>query len=481
MQVTTQSEDGLKREIKIVIDKGELKTKVAARLEQLKDQVRLKGFRPGKVPVDHLRRLYGRSVMAEVMQESVNEANEKTLKERNERLAVQPDVKFSEDEAEIERVFAGEQDLSFTVAYEVLPNIALSDLSKLTLERETTDVTEADIDRDIAQLVEQSVSYDAAEGRAAEDGDRVTIDYEGSIDGTPFEGGKGEGAQIVLGRGGFIPGFEEGLKGAKAGEGRVVTATFPAEYQVKDLAGKAASFAVTVKEIGAPKKPAVDDAFAQNFGLENLAKLREVITNRVKREYEQVSRSKVKRQLLDELEKAHAFTLPAKLVDGELSAIMAQVTNALKQSGKTLADDGKSEEEAKAEYSKVAERRVRLGLVLAEIGDKNKITVSEDELRRAMLEEARRYAGQEKRVLDYFKKNPQAVMQLRAPIYEDKVVDFVLELARPKERKVSREELLKRPDDEDEAATGARDSYGRLPGDPHFGHNHGPEHDHHHG
>jgi trigger factor len=479
MQVTTQSEDGLKREIKIVIDRGELKTKVAARLEQLKGQVRLKGFRPGKVPVDHLRRLYGRSVMAEVMQESVNEANEKTLKERNERLAVQPDVKFSEDEAEIERVFAGEQDLAFTVAYEVLPEIALADLSKLALERETSDVTEADVDREIAHLVEQSVSYEATAGRAAEDGDRVTIDYEGSIDGVPFEGGKGEGAQIVLGRGGFIPGFEEGLKGAKAGDSREVKATFPAEYQVKDLAGKAASFAVTVKEIGVPKKPAVDDAFAQNFGLESLAKLREVIANRVKREYDQVSRSKVKRQLLDELEKAHAFTLPAKLVDGELTAIMTQVTDALKRSGKTLADEGKSEEEAKADYAKIAERRVRLGLVLAEIGDKNKIAVSEDELRRAMLEEARRYPGQEKRVLDYFKKNPQAVMQLRAPIYEDKVVDFVLELAKPKEKKVSREELLKRPDDEEEVAPGARDSYGRLPGDPHYGHNHGPEHDHH--
>lgn len=481
MQVTTQSEDGLKREIKIVIEKGELKNKMAARLEQLKGQVQLKGFRPGKVPVDHLRRLYGRSVMAEVMQESVNEANEKTLKERNERLAVQPDVKFTEDDAEIERVFAGEQDLAFTVAYEVLPQIALTDMSKLALERETADVTDADIDREIDGLVEQSVTYEAVEGRAAEDGDRVTIDYVGSIDGTPFEGGKGEGAPIVLGRGGFIPGFEDGLKGAKAGESREVKATFPAEYQVKDLAGKAASFAVTVKEVGAPKKPNVDDEFAKNFGLESLAKLREIVSNRIKREFDQVSRSKVKRQLLDELEKAHGFTLPGKLVEGELSAIMAQVTNAMKQAGKTLADEGKSEEDSKAEYSKVAERRVRLGLVLAEIGDKNKITVSDDELRRAMLEEARRYPGQEKRVLDYFKKNPQAVMQLRAPIYEDKVVDFVLELAKPKEKKVSREELLKRPEEEEGTAPGVRDSYGRLPGDPHYGHNHGPEHDHHHG
>ncbi|KAB2849940.1 MAG: trigger factor, partial [Hyphomicrobiaceae bacterium] len=282
MQVTTQSADGLKREIKIVIDKGELKEKVARRLEELKDQVRLKGFRPGKVPVDHLRRLYGRSVMAEVMQESVNEANEKTLKERNERLAVQPDVTFSEDKAEIERVFAGEQDLSFTVAYEVLPEITIADLSTLSLERETTEVTDADIGRDLQQLVEQSVTYEAADGRAAEDGDRVTIDYEGTIGGVAFEGGKGEGALIVLGRGGFIPGFEDGLKGAKAGEPREVKATFPAEYQVKDLAGKDATFAVSVKEVGAPKKPVVDDAFAQNFGLETLAKLREVIATRNK-------------------------------------------------------------------------------------------------------------------------------------------------------------------------------------------------------
>ncbi len=451
MQVTETSSDGLKRQLKIVVGAGEIGERFAAKLDEVKDRVQIKGFRKGKVPVGHLKKVYGRSLMGEILQQTIEEKSREALAERKERPAFQPQIELSEDQQEIEKVMSGQADLSFGMTFEVLPEIALADFAGIQMEKLVADVDEKAIDDAVAQLVERSVSYEAAEGRVAEDGDRLTIDFVGKIDGTPFEGGAGEGINIVLGQGSFIPGFEDGLKGAKASEDRVVNATFPEAYPEATLAGKAATFDVTVKEVAAPKKPEVNDDFAKTLGAESLTQLRELVTEQIKREYEQASRGKLKRVLLDELEKRHDFALPPSLVDREFEGIWRQVSDGLQQAGRTFEDEGKTEDDAKAEYRKIAERRVRLGLILGEVGDKNQIQVSQDELRRALMEQARRYPGQERMVYEFYEKNPNAIAELRAPIYEEKVVDFILERAKPSEKKVDREELLK-PEPEDAEA-----------------------------
>ena len=443
MQVTETSSEGLKRTLKIVVDAGELGEKFSTRLNTVKDQVLIKGFRRGKVPVEHLKKIYGRSIMAEVLQEAVNETSRQAVTDRKERPAFQPKIDLTEDKDEIERVFNGKGDLAYTMSFEVLPEIVPAEMKDIKLDRLTAEVTGEDIDKAVEQLVERSVSYEADAGRAAGEGDRLTIDFEGRVDGVAFEGGKGEGVNLVIGQGGFIQGFEDGLKGAKAGEQRLVKASFPAEYPVKELAGKEAVFETTVKEVAKPIRPEVNDEFAKTLGAETLTALREMVSEQIKREFEQISRQKIKRGLLDALDKAHTFPLPPTLVDGEFEGIWNQVTEGLKQRNRTFADEGKTEEAAREEYRKIAERRVRLGLLIGEIGDKNQIKVSEEELRRALIAEARRYPGQERMVYEYYEKNPDAFAQLRAPIFEDKVVDFLLELADVAPKTVSREELLK--------------------------------------
>ena len=449
MQVTETQSDGLKRQLKVVVDANEIGARFAARLDELKDRVQLKGFRKGKVPVQHLKRVYGRSVMGEVLQQTIEEKSRAAISDRNERPAFQPQIELTEDQQEIEKVMSGQADLSFDMSFEVLPEISLMDFSELSLERPVADVDDKAVGEAISQLVERSVSYETAEGRAAEDSDRLTIDFVGKIDGEPFEGGAGEGVTIVIGQGGFIPGFEDGLKGAKAGEERTVTATFPAEYPEKTLAGKEATFDVKVKDVAVPKRPEVDDEFAKTLGAESLANLRELVTEQIKREYAQASRAKLKRVLLDELEKRHDFALPPSLVDREFEGIWNQVAEGLKQAGKSFEDEGKTEEQAKDEYRKIAERRVRLGLVLGEVGDKAEIQVSQEEMRRALVEQARRYPGQERMVYEFYEKNPNAIAELRAPIFEEKVVDHILEQAKPVDKKVDREELFKPESDED--------------------------------
>jgi trigger factor len=443
MQVTETVSDGLKRQLRVTVGAGELSERFQARLDELKDQVQLKGFRRGKVPVAHLKKVFGRSVMAEIVQQTVDETSRQALTDRKERPAVQPKIDLPGDGADIERVIAGQTDLAFDMSFEVLPEVAVTDLAAIKLEKLVADVEDAAVDKAVADLAERNLSYAAEEGRAASDGDRVTMDFVGSIEGQEFEGGKGEDVALVVGKSQFIPGFEDGLKGAKAGEERTVEATFPAEYPVPDLAGKTASFAVKVKEVGKPVVPEVNDEFAKGLGAESLAKLRDMVRAQIKREYESASRAKLKRALLDELDKRHDFALPPALVEGEFEAIWNQVTADLKQREKSFEDEGKTEEAARAEYRKIAERRVRLGLVIGEIGDKNKIQVTQEELRRALVEQARRFPGREKMVYEYYEKNPAALTELRAPVFEEKVVDYIIELAKPSERKVSVEELLK--------------------------------------
>jgi trigger factor len=444
----------LKRTLKVVVGAGELSERFTTRLDEVKDTIQIKGFRRGKVPVGHIKKVYGRSLMAEVLQDLVEKSSKQALSDRQERPAMQPEIAFSEDKDEIEQVMDGKADLAYTMSFEVLPKIDLIDMSTLSLEREVVDVDEETIDKAVAELVERNVTFEVEEGRVAGDGDQLKIDFVGSIDGTPFEGGAGEDMEIVIGRGGFIPGFEDGLKGAKAGEDRTVKATFPAEYQVAEFAGKEASFAVKVKSVAKPVKPEVNDELAKGFGLDSLDALRKVMRERIEGEYADFSRTKLKRELLDRLDKAHAFALPEALVTQEFDQIWAQVMDQLQKSGKSFADEGKTEESARAEYRAIAERRVRLGLVLAEIGDKAKVEVSQEELRNALFREARRFPGQEKMVYEYFEKTPGAVQQLRAPIYEDKVVDHIVGQAKVADRKVTRDELLKLPEGA-EAAEGA--------------------------
>lgn len=452
MQVTETNTDGLKRTLQVVVGASELGERFNARLGEVKDTIQLKGFRRGKVPVAHIKKVYGRSLMAEVLQDTVEKTSSQALTDRKERPAAQPAITFPEDKDEIERVIEGKSDLSYTMSFEVLPEIKLADLAGFKLEREVADVEDGAVADAISELAARNVRYEVEDGRAAAEGDQVTMDFVGSIDGVEFEGGKGEDVELVVGAGGFIPGFEDGIKGAKAGEDRTVQATFPEAYPVADLASKSASFAVKIKSVGKPIQPEINDDLAKGFGMEGLDQLKERIKAQIASEYAQISRNKIKRALLDALDGAHAFPLPASLVDQEFNAIWAATQENLKRANRTLEDEGKTEEGAREEYRKIAERRVRLGLILAEIGDQAKIEVTQEELRNALFQEARRYPGQERMVYEYFEKTPGAVQQLRAPIFEDKVVDHILEQSKPTERKVSREDLLKMPDGDTEAA-----------------------------
>lgn len=450
MQIREVNSQGLKRELEVVVASGELNERFQDRLNQIKDTVQLKGFRKGKVPVNHIKKIYGKSVMLEILNDAVKETSSKAIEERKERPALQPDIVLPEDPEKIDRILNGQDDLAYSISFEILPDIELTDFAKLQLERLVVDVGEKDRDEAIEKLIDNNLKYEAEEGRAAQDKDQLTIDFVGKIDREIFEGGSAEGIDIVLGQGQFIPGFEEQLLGAKADDELVVEVTFPDDYGAEHLRGKPASFDTKVKAVSVAKRPEADDAFAQSLGLESADKLKELFTQRIADEYAQAARTKLKRELLDELEKVHGFDLPPTLVDREFEELWKQVTDAMERSKETWEDKDETEEEAREEYRGIAERRVRLGLVIGEIGERNKIEVNEDELRKALMEKVRQFPGQEKFVYEYYQKNPGAVAELRAPIFEEKVVDFILELAKPNERKVTKEELQKALEEQDD-------------------------------
>jgi trigger factor len=453
MQVTETLSEGLKREFRVVVPASELETKVNTRLDDLKSKVRINGFRPGKVPVSHLKRLFGRAAMAEVIEETVRDANGQIVGEKGYKLAAEPKINLPTEEAAIERVIAGQSDLDYTVAVEIVPPITLADFKDIKLIRPTTEVTEAEVDEAVGRIADQNKPYaPKAEGAKAEQGDRVVVSFTGTIEGAPFEGGSGEDVPVLIGSKAFIPGFEEQLVGIGAGEERTLKVKFPEHYQAEALAGKDAAFAVTAKSVEAPGTVTVDDEFAKSLGLESLAKLRDAVKDRIAREHQGMTRQKVKRQLLDELDKRHTFEPPPTLVEEEFDRVWKSVLGELESDRKTFADEDTTEEKAKEEYRRIAERRVRLGLVLAEIGEKNNITVSDEELNRAIVEHVRQFPGQEQKVWDYYRQTPAAVAGLRAPIFEEKVVDFLLELAQVTEKPVSREELYKEEDEESPAA-----------------------------
>jgi trigger factor len=447
MQVTETLSDGLKREYKVVVPASELDSKVSARLNELKSRVQISGFRPGKVPVSHLKRLYGKSAMAEVIENTVRDTNAQIFTERGFKLAGDPKVTLPTEQADVEKLIEGKSDLDYTVAIEILPPIELADFKGFKLTKPTADVADSEIDEAVSRIAEQNRPYGPkAPGEKAADKDRVTIDFTGSIDGKAFEGGSGGDLVVEIGSGTFIPGFEDQLIGATAGENRKIESTFPTNYTNEELAGKKATFDVTVKSVETPLPFTADDELAKKLGLESLEKLREAVKARIEREHTAMTRQKLKRQLLDQLDAAHKFAPPPSLVDEEFNRVWSSVNTEMEREKKTFADENTTEEKARDEYKKIAERRVRLGLVLAEIGEKNKLTVSDEEVSRAVVEQARQFPGQEQHVWEYYRKNPQALAAVRAPIYEEKVVDFVLELAKVDEQKVSRDELFKEDD-----------------------------------
>jgi trigger factor len=408
--------------------------------------VQLRGFRPGKVPVAHLKRLYGKSAMAEVIEATVREANSKIVTDNGYRLAVEPKVVLPTDEGAVEGVIEGKADLSYTVEMEIVPAIALADFKSIKLTRLTSEVSDEEIDKALQAIADQNRPF-VAKTEGAANGDRVTINFEGSLEGTPFEGGTGEDVPLVMGAGQFIPGFEENLAGLKAGENKTFDVKFPDDYRATHLAGKNATFAVTVKAVEAPGSVTIDDEFAKTLGVESLAKLKDAVKDRIAREHTLAARQKLKRGLLDQLDERHKFEPPPSLVEQEFANVWSQVENDLKQQNRTFEDEGTTEEKAREEYRGIAGRRVRLGLVIAEIGEKNNIRVSDDQLRAAVMEQVRQFPGQERQIWEYYQKNPNALAALRAPLFEDKVVDFLVELAEVTDKPVSRDELFK--DDEE--------------------------------
>jgi len=447
MQVTETLSDGLRREYRVLIPAGELDSKVNDRLSEMKDRVRINGFRPGKVPVAHLKRMYGRSAMAEAIEATVRDVNAKIVADNNFRLAMQPQVTLPSDEKDVEAVIGGKSDLSYTVALEILAPIEFGDFKSISLTKLVADVTDAQIDEALKKIAEQNRPYEAkGEGAKAADGDRVIISFVGKIGGTPFEGGAGEDVAVQLGSGTFIPGFEDQLVGIGAGEQRVVKVTFPQTYPAAHLAGKDAEFDVTAKSIEAPKDVTVDDEFAKSLGLESLDKLKEAVKERLARENDTQSRMRLKRGLFDALDEMHKFDVPQGLFEQEFQNLWQSAQNEMKQQGKTFADENTTEEAEQAEYRKIADRRVRLGLLLDEIARRNDLTVTDDETTRAVVEYVRQYPGREQELWDMFRKNPEALASLRAPILENKVTEFLFALAKVTDKKVTREELYR--DDE---------------------------------
>jgi trigger factor len=449
MQVTETLSEGLKREFKVVVPLADLEAKATGRLVELKDRVRINGFRQGKVPVEHLKRMYGRGAMAEAIEGVVREANAKIVTDNGFKLARDPQVVMPTDEGAVEKMIEGKSDLAYTVTIEILPSIELADFKTITLEKQVADVSDDEVDNAIKSLAERNRVFGPKDGLAAT-GDRLTISFVGKVDDKPFEGGTADDVVVQIGAGQFIPGFEEQLVGAKTSEARTVNVTFPEAYPAAHLAGKAAVFDVVVKTLEAPADVMVDEAFAKSLGLDSLAKLKTMMKERIEQEHALISRQRLKRVLLDRLDELHKFGLPPTMIEDEFNNVWKTVTDELEGQKRTFADEGTTEEAAKVEYRTIAERRVRLGLVLAEIGERNSIKVTDEELSRAIVEQSRRTPGKEQEIWDYYRKDADAVAGLRAPIFEDKVIDFILELAKVTEKKVPRDQLYK--GDQDEAA-----------------------------
>lgn len=441
MQVTETLNEGLKRAVKVVVPAKDMESRLAQKLESARGKARINGFRPGKVPLAHLRKMYGKSFMAELVNELINDQAKAVPAERGEKVAMKPDVTMTEDEAEAAQILEGKADFAFDISYEVLPKIEVAETASIAITRPIVEISDAEVEEQVKRVAESAKTYTEKKGKAAK-GDRVTINYLGKVDGVAFDGGKDEDANLVLGSNQFIPGFEDQLIGLKAGDEKVINVTFPAEYGAAHLAGKDATFDITVKAVAAADDLVLDDELAKKLGIESMDRLREVVRGQIESQFGSQTRQKVKRQLLDRLDELHKFETPSKLVDAEFNNIWMQITRELEAAGKSFADEETTEEEARAEYRTLAERRVRLGLVLSEIGQGAGIEVTEQELQRAIYDQVRQYRGQEQQVYDFFRNNPESVAALRAPIFEEKVVDKLLSEVKVTDKVVSKEELM---------------------------------------
>jgi len=455
MQITETNADGLKREFRVVVASSDIEEKVNDRLVEIGRQVRLPGFRPGKVPMTVLKKRFGSSVMGEVLEKAVSDSSSQAMQERGLRPALQPKIEIVS--------FKEGADLEYKMNLELLPEIQPVDLATIEVERLRPDVPEAKIDETLQKIAEQHRKSDKVE-REARSGDAVVIDFVGRIDGTEFPGGAAQDHKLELGSSSFIAGFEDQLIGAKAGDKRDVKVTFPQEYGSEELAGKDAAFEVTVKEVQEFRPPAIDDDLAKEIGFENLEEMRKMARERIERDYGNVARLRLKRQLLDKLAERHDFPVPPGMVEFEFEAIWKQLEQERAQNKELAGEDaGKSEDELRTEYRQIAERRVRLGLLLAEIGRTNNISVGQEEVNRAVIEQARRHPGHERQVIELYRNNEQALAQLRAPIYEDKVIDFIIEMAKVTDKEVTPEEFLE-AEKEEFAAAEANPDGGSPPG-----------------
>ncbi|MCP4070950.1 MAG: trigger factor [Hyphomicrobiales bacterium] len=446
MQVNETLNEGLARELTITVAKKDMESQLVERLTKMKDQVQINGFRQGKVPVSHLRKVYGKQAMAEIVNEFINTRSGEVLKERGEKPAQQPQISMTEDEKEAEAILDGKKDFEFKLAYEVLPEFEVPALDKLALERPVVDVTDKEIEEQALQVAESTRSWDEKKSKAAKK-DRVTMDYLGKIDGEAFEGGEDKDAKLVLGSDQFIPGFEDQLVGKKAGDELTVKVAFPEEYGAQHLAGKDAEFDVKISLVEKPGKLELNDDTAKLLGLDSVDKLREVVREQLESRYGSFTRARVKRQILDQLNEKTEMEMPTKMVEQEFGNIWKQVTEELENNKKTFEDEDTTEEDARKEYRELAARRVRLGLVLATIGEKEKIQVTEEELQKAIYDQMRQYPGQEQQIMEYFQQTPDAVAGLRAPLYEEKVVDHIMGVADVTDKTVSVEELTKEDDE----------------------------------
>jgi trigger factor len=445
MQVTQKSVEGLSRVYGVTVGAGELGEKLEAKIAEIAPRLNLRGFRPGKVPPAHVRRIYGKALMGEVVEQTIDETSKQVLEDNGLRVAAQPDLT---PQSNMDEVIAGKEDLAYELNVEVMPDFEPLDTSTLALERPVYTPSEAEVEESLADLAKQSRTYEPRTGKKAkaQDGDQVTIDFTGRIDGEAFEGGTAEGAELVLGSGQFIPGFEEQLVGASEGDELTVKVSFPEDYNVERLKGRAAEFETKVTAVKAPVETAVDDALAERLGMGDLEALRNALKVNLESQYAGATRMKVKRALLDKLDTAHDFPLPPRMVEAEFAGIWNQV-EAEKERGDLAPEDaGKTDDELRAEYRKIAERRVRLGLVLAEIGRRGEINVTEQELGEAMRQEALRYGAQAQQIFELMRNNPNAQAQLRAPIFEEKVVDLILSRAAVTDKAVSKDELMAEDD-----------------------------------
>jgi trigger factor len=433
MQVTETLNEGLKRAYSIVLPAATLTEKMSAKLDAARADFHMKGFRKGKVPPALMKKMFGKSVAGEAMQEAVQDAIQSHFNETGDRPALEPAIKVATENWE------EGHDLTVEMTYEKMPDVPEAEYSGIALERLVVEVDDAAVNEALETLARQASEFETREG-SAEDGDQVVIDFAGSIDGELFEGGSAEDFPLTLGSGSFIPGFEEQLVGATAGEERTVAVTFPEDYGAPNLAGKQASFACTVKEVKAPKPAAIDDALATRFGAESLDDLKKQLSDRLDTEYKGAARSVLKRKLMDALDEMLDFALPESLVSEEAKSIAHQLWH---EENPQVQGHDHEPVEPTAEHTRLAERRVRLGLLLADLGRREKIQVSETELNQALMRQAMQYRGQEKQFFDFAKSNPQVLQQLRAPIFEDKVIDYILELAQVTDRSVTKDDLQK--------------------------------------